>query len=95
MSGGVLVTGATGKTGRHLVGLLDAAGIPYRAASRAGEPAFDWSRPETWDAALKGVLPMKPIATLMKPLPTVNVVSHEASDAARERSDTTAVPAAG
>jgi len=55
MSGGVLVTGATGKTGRHLVGLLDAAGIPYRAASRAGEPAFDWSRPETWDAALKGV----------------------------------------
>ncbi|MDL2344114.1 chorismate synthase [Deinococcus sp. MIMF12] len=38
---------------------------------------------------------MKPIATLMKPLPTVNVVSHEPSDAARERSDTTAVPAAG
>ncbi|BDP42495.1 chorismate synthase [Deinococcus aetherius] len=38
---------------------------------------------------------MKPIATLMKPLPTVNVVTHEASDAARERSDTTAVPAAG
>ncbi|UFA50863.1 chorismate synthase [Deinococcus radiophilus] len=38
---------------------------------------------------------MKPIATLMRPLPTVNVVTHEASDAARERSDTTAVPAAG
>ena len=38
---------------------------------------------------------MKPIATLMSPLPTVNVVTHEASDAARERSDTTAVPAAG
>ena len=38
---------------------------------------------------------MKPIATLMTPLPTVNVVTHEASDAARERSDTTAVPAAG
>ncbi|ABF46025.1 MULTISPECIES: chorismate synthase [Deinococcus] len=38
---------------------------------------------------------MKPIATLMKPLPTVNVVTHEAADAARERSDTTAVPAAG
>jgi chorismate synthase len=31
----------------------------------------------------------------MKPLPTVDVVSHEAADAARERSDTTAVPAAG
>ena len=30
----------------------------------------------------------------MRPLPTVNVVTHEAADAARERSDTTAVPAA-
>lgn len=38
---------------------------------------------------------MKPIATLMTPLPTVNVLTHQASDAARERSDTTAVPAAG
>lgn len=37
---------------------------------------------------------MKPIATLMRPLPTVDVVSKEAADAARERSDTTAVPAA-
>ena len=37
---------------------------------------------------------MKPIATLMKPLPTVDVQSHEVADAARERSDTTAVPAA-
>lgn len=37
---------------------------------------------------------MKPIATLMRPLPTVDVVSHASADAARERSDTTAVPAA-
>lgn len=37
---------------------------------------------------------MKPIATLMRPLPTVDVVTHESADAARERSDTTAVPAA-
>ncbi|WP_337845051.1 chorismate synthase [Thermus sp.] len=37
---------------------------------------------------------LKPIATLMKPLPTVDVVTHEPKDAARERSDTTAVPAA-
>jgi len=37
---------------------------------------------------------MKPIATLMSPLPTVDVVTHQAADAARERSDTTAVPAA-
>ncbi|NLG07899.1 MAG: chorismate synthase [Deinococcales bacterium] len=37
---------------------------------------------------------MKPIATLMRPLPTVDVVSHRPADAARERSDVTAVPAA-
>jgi len=37
---------------------------------------------------------MKPIATLMRPLPTVDVVTREPADAARERSDTTAVPAA-
>ena len=37
---------------------------------------------------------LKPIATLMTPLPTVDVVSHQPADAARERSDTTAVPAA-
>lgn len=37
---------------------------------------------------------MKPIATLMQPLATVDVVSHEPASAARERSDVTAVPAA-
>ncbi|MEJ2288020.1 MAG: chorismate synthase [Deinococcales bacterium] len=37
---------------------------------------------------------MKPIATLMQPLPTVDVVTHRAADASRERSDHTAVPAA-
>lgn len=37
---------------------------------------------------------MKPIATLMSPLPTVDVVTREVADASRERSDTTAVPAA-
>ncbi|AWN24064.1 chorismate synthase [Deinococcus irradiatisoli] len=38
---------------------------------------------------------MKPIATLMKSLPTVDVVTHQPADAAKERSDTSAVPAAG
>lgn len=37
---------------------------------------------------------MKPIATLMQPLATVDVVTHEAVQASRERSDVTAVPAA-
>ncbi|MGA0604287.1 hypothetical protein ACO2Q3_26525 [Caulobacter sp. KR2-114] len=51
----VLVTGATGKTGRSLVSLLNAAGLPHRAASRGGAAPFDWSRPDTWDAALREV----------------------------------------
>jgi uncharacterized protein YbjT (DUF2867 family) len=51
----VLVTGATGKTGRSLVSLLKEAGLAHRAASRGGEPAFDWARPETWEAVLDGV----------------------------------------
>jgi uncharacterized protein YbjT (DUF2867 family) len=52
MSELVLVTGATGKTGRSLVSLLGEHGVAHRAASRGG--GFDWSRPETWDAALDG-----------------------------------------
>jgi chorismate synthase len=38
---------------------------------------------------------MKPIPTLMKPLATVDLVTGEAADAAKERSDVCAVPAAG
>ncbi|MFA5595101.1 MAG: chorismate synthase [Trueperaceae bacterium] len=37
---------------------------------------------------------MKPIATLMQPLQTVDVVTHKPVAASRERSDVTAVPAA-
>lgn len=51
----VLVTGGTGKTGRSLVAQLQRTGAPHRALSRHGEPAFDWDRPESWNAALKGV----------------------------------------
>ncbi len=55
MSGLVLVTGATGKTGRSVVANLKEAGVAHRAASRGAEPRFDWTRRETWDAALEGV----------------------------------------
>jgi uncharacterized protein YbjT (DUF2867 family) len=55
VTGQVLVTGATGKTGRSLVSLLKEKGVPYRAASRSGEAPFDWSEPETWGAVLDGV----------------------------------------
>lgn len=51
----ILVTGATGKSGRRVVSRLRAAGLPVRAASRNGEHAFDWTDRGTWDAALEGV----------------------------------------
>jgi len=54
----VLITGATGKTGRRLLALLDELNISARAASRkppAGGVHFDWTDRTTWDAALVDV----------------------------------------
>lgn len=55
MSDLVLVTGATGKIGKSLVALLTKGGVKHRAATRNSERPFDWTNPETWDAALEGV----------------------------------------
>lgn len=51
----VLVTGATGKTGKNLVSQLEKRGLAYRASSRNSEPTFDWAQSTTWNAALDGV----------------------------------------
>jgi uncharacterized protein YbjT (DUF2867 family) len=58
----VLVTGATGKTARHLIPKLLQRGITVRAASRVPAPPragieslhFDWFDERTYPAALKG-----------------------------------------
>jgi uncharacterized protein YbjT (DUF2867 family) len=50
-----LVLGGTGKTGRRIASLLTRRGLPVRIGSRSARPAFDWARPQTWDAALGGV----------------------------------------
>jgi uncharacterized protein YbjT (DUF2867 family) len=55
VSGLVLVTGATGKTGRCLFAQLQKHGVRCRAASRHGEQPFDWTQPATWDAAIEDV----------------------------------------
>lgn len=55
MSGLVLVTGASGKTGRSLVSQLEQEGVAYRAATRGAERPFDWTDPATWEPALDGV----------------------------------------
>jgi uncharacterized protein YbjT (DUF2867 family) len=50
----VLIIGANGKTGARVNHRLAARGIRTRAASRSSEIPFDWTRPETWAAALDG-----------------------------------------
>jgi uncharacterized protein YbjT (DUF2867 family) len=54
----ILVTGATGKTGRRVVRLLEERGVAVRAASRASTPSFDWTDRGTWEPALQGVTGM-------------------------------------
>lgn len=50
----MLVTGATGKTGRRVARLLQERGTAVRAASRSGEVRFDWDDRATWEPALRG-----------------------------------------
>ncbi|GAB3013605.1 NAD(P)H-binding protein [Streptomyces pseudoechinosporeus] len=51
----ILVTGATGKTGRRVARLLQERGVAVCAASRSGTPSFDWTDRTTWEPALRGV----------------------------------------
>ncbi|MEU9781039.1 NAD(P)H-binding protein [Streptomyces phaeochromogenes] len=50
----VLVTGASGKTGRQVAESAKAAGFGVRAASRSSEVRFDWYDSSTWAEALRG-----------------------------------------
>ncbi|KAI1103426.1 putative ergot alkaloid A [Jackrogersella minutella] len=47
--GAVLLLGGTGKVGRRLAPLLQAAGIPALVASRSGDVKFDWFDESTWE----------------------------------------------
>ena len=54
----ILVLGATGKTGRRLLPLLDSRGVrakPTSRTERRGYVPFDWARPQTWLPAVAGV----------------------------------------
>ncbi|OWV94740.1 SDR family oxidoreductase [Rhizobium sp. R693] len=62
MGNKILVLGATGTVGRHVVEGLLAKGEVVKAASRAGKPVagaegvvFNYGKPETFDAAFNGV----------------------------------------
>jgi uncharacterized protein YbjT (DUF2867 family) len=51
----ILIVGGAGKTGARVNALLRASGVPTRPVSRSTPVPFDWTRPETWPAALAGV----------------------------------------
>lgn len=50
----ILVIGAKGKTGRHVVEKLRAKSVSVKAASRTDETRFDWNDPTSWAPALSG-----------------------------------------
>ncbi|GHH35774.1 NmrA family NAD(P)-binding protein [Streptomyces candidus] len=50
----VLVTAASGKTGRRVAERLAAHGVDVRAGSRKGEVRFDWEDEGSWGPALAG-----------------------------------------
>ena len=49
------VIGATGKTGRRIADRLEAQGREVRRLARGTAPAFDWTEPSGWPAALAGI----------------------------------------
>ncbi|TDO47938.1 uncharacterized protein YbjT (DUF2867 family) [Kribbella sp. VKM Ac-2527] len=51
----ILVLGATGKTGRRVVGRLRDRGVAVRAASRSSETRFDWEDSGSWASAVRDV----------------------------------------
>ena len=51
----IAIIGATGKTGMRVHQRLQQQGFSPRALSRGSQPGFDWTRPETWHAALQGM----------------------------------------
>jgi uncharacterized protein YbjT (DUF2867 family) len=51
----ILIIGGAGKTGARVNSLLRARGVPTRPVSRTTAIPFDWTRSETWPAALAGV----------------------------------------
>ncbi|QIS16263.1 NAD(P)H-binding protein [Nocardia arthritidis] len=77
MTGPVLVTGATGNTGRPVTAGLRAAGVPVRTATRGqiraesgGEHVhFDWADPATYRPALSGVERVYLVAPIGMPNP--------------------------
>jgi uncharacterized protein YbjT (DUF2867 family) len=91
----VLVIGATGKTGRHLVPRLARRGVTVRSASRHPAPAeagveplrFDWDDFSTYAAALNGARALYLVTPtyVVDPTKQVETLLGEAAEAGVER----------
>lgn len=85
----ILVTGATGKSGRRVVRLLEERGHAVRAASRGAAVRFDWEDRATWAAALEGVdaayLAYSPDLAVPVAAVTVGAFARQAADAGVRR----------
>jgi chorismate synthase len=86
---GARIAGGPGSQAHDEIGYAD--GAFRRASDRAGGIEGGMTTGQT----LRMRASMKPLSTLMRPLGTVDVVTKEAAEAFRERSDVCAVPAAG
>ena len=51
----ILVSGATGKTGRRIAARLQLQGHAVHPGARGAAIPFDWDQPATWPAALQRV----------------------------------------
>jgi uncharacterized protein YbjT (DUF2867 family) len=74
----ILVLGAGGKTGRHVVTRLKELGVPYRAASRDGTTRFDWNDSDTWDSALEGANGVYIVRPELQPNDVLEAFVHRA-----------------
>ncbi|MBF6084040.1 NAD(P)H-binding protein [Nocardia cyriacigeorgica] len=75
----VLVIGGTGKVGRRVAALLRERGVDVRVASRSGDLRFNWTDPQTWDAALNGVRAAFVVPLDVSPSPTPSLVRAAAA----------------
>ncbi|WP_328339896.1 NAD(P)H-binding protein [Streptomyces violaceus] len=94
----ILVTGATGKTGRRVARLLQERGVAVRAASRSSTPSFDWTDRSTWEPALRGVTGMYlvlPDLGSPQAARTIGAFARQAAAAGARRAVLLSVPEGG
>lgn len=94
----ILVTGATGKTGRRVVRRLRERGVAVRAASRSGTPSFGWTDRDTWAPALEGATGLYLVAPDLgspEAAQTVAAFARQAAAAGARRAVLLSVPDGG